>query len=44
MKCSCGKEIQEREIFNLIINGEIVNVCEDCWWNYLKLQAVAWSI
>jgi hypothetical protein len=26
MKCSCGKEIEEGEIFNLIVNGEIVNV------------------
>ena len=36
MKCSCGKEIEDGEIFNLIINGEIVNVCGDCWWEDIK--------
>jgi hypothetical protein len=36
MKCSCGKEIQEGEIFSLIINGKIVDVCGDCWWASLK--------
>lgn len=39
MKCSCGKEIEEGEIFNFIINGEIVNVCGDCWWESLKPYA-----
>jgi ribosome-binding protein aMBF1 (putative translation factor) len=36
MTCDCGKEIADGEIFNLIINGKIVNVCGDCWWNSLK--------
>ena len=38
MKCSCGQEIQEGEIFNLIINEEIVNVCGDCWWNSIRTK------
>ena len=37
MICSlCRKEIEEREIFNLIVDGKIVTVCGDCWWASLK--------
>ena len=35
MKCSCGQEIEDGEVFNIIINNDIVNVCANCWWNYI---------
>jgi hypothetical protein len=39
MKCDCGKEIEDGEIFNLIIEGKIINVCGECWWNSIKQQS-----
>jgi ribosome-binding protein aMBF1 (putative translation factor) len=39
MLCSlCRKEIEEGEIFNLIVDNKIVTVCGHCWWNSIKQQ------